>query len=194
MTTLDCRSFKCPQPVIETRKLLLANPGAPLTVLVGDTSARDNVERLARKEGYEVVINDGDGGFQLNLTAATKQTAPESGSVVQGKTVVYVGSDAMGNGSDELGRLLMRNFLFTLNELPTPPDTLLFINAGVKLVVTGSEVLEALQKLVDKGTDIASCGLCLDFFEMKDQVQIGRITNMLEVAETLQQAGRILRP
>ena len=194
MTTLDCRNFKCPQPVIETRKQLLAEPDNPLTVLVADTMARDNVERLARKEGYEVAVKADQGGFILDLTPATKKEAAAPGPVVQGKTVVYVGSDAMGNGSDELGRVLMRNFLFTLNELASPPDTLLFVNAGVKLVVTGSEVLEALTKLVDKGTDIASCGLCLDFFELKDQVQIGRVTNMLEVAETLQQAGRVMRP
>jgi len=194
MTTLDCRNFKCPQPVIETRKQLLAEPNSPLTVLVADTMARDNVERLARKEGYDVTVQPEQDGFVLDLTPATKKEVAAPGPVVQGKTVVYVGSDAMGNGSDELGRVLMRNFLFTLNELATPPDTLLFVNAGVKLVVTDSEVLEALTKLVDKGTDIASCGLCLDFFELKDQVQIGRVTNMLEVAETLQQAGRVMRP
>ncbi len=44
------------------------------------------------------------------------------------------------------------------------------------------------------GVDIASCGLCLDFYQLKDQLQAGRVTNMLEIAEAQLQAGRVIKP
>jgi len=194
MKTLDCRIRKCPAPVVETRKLILAEPGQPLTVLVGDDTARQNVSRLAGSLGYQVAVKDTDGGFALELTPGeipktTLQAAPS-----QGRTVVYVAADTMGTGDDELGRILLKNFLFTLNELLVPPDSILFVNGGVKLTSTGSELIEALEKLACNGVDIASCGLCLEFFGLKEQLKVGRATNMLDIVEQLHQAGRVIRP
>lgn len=194
MKTLDCRDRQCPHPVVETRKALLAEPGAPLTVLVGDETARENVSRLAASQGYAVRVSASEGGFALELTPGEKPQAAPAGAPAAGKTVVFVSADTMGSGSDELGRLLLKNFLFTLNELEQAPDVLLFVNAGVRLTTAGSEVIEALEALACRGTDIASCGLCLDFFQLKEQLRVGRVTNMLDIAETLQQAGRVIRP
>lgn len=194
MKTLDCRIRKCPAPVVETRKLILAEPGQPLTVLVGDDTARQNVSRLAASMGYRVAASDTDGGFALELTPGQALEGKSEPAPAQGKTVVYVAADTMGTGSDELGHVLLRNFLFTLNELPVPPDAILFVNGGVKLTTTGSEVIEALEKLASNGVDIASCGLCLEFFGLKDQLKIGRATNMLDIVEQLHQAGRVIRP
>ncbi|MFA5515089.1 MAG: sulfurtransferase-like selenium metabolism protein YedF [Desulfuromonadales bacterium] len=194
MKTLDCRAHKCPHPVVETRKVLLAQPGAPLCVLVGDDAARENVGRLAKSQGYQVRESPTEGGYALELTASGEAAAAEAGAPIQGKTVVYIASDAMGNGSDELGHLLMKNFLFTLTELDPVPDALLFINAGVKLTAQGSDVLGALEKLACMGSDIASCGLCLDYFHLKEQLAVGRVTNMLDIAESLRTAGRTIRP
>jgi selenium metabolism protein YedF len=193
MKTLDCRAHKCPHPVVETRKLLLAEPGAPLTILVGDTAARENISRLAVSQGYQVLVETVEGGFALKLSPGEKP-AETPGPAVQGETVAFIASDAMGNGSDELGRILLKNFLFTLTELESIPDVLLFVNAGVKLTTAGSEALEALEKLACLGADIASCGLCLDYYHLKDKLAVGRVTNMLDIAETLQKAGRTLRP
>ncbi len=194
MKTLDCRAYKCPHPVVETRKLLIAEPGIPLAVLVGDETSRENVTRLAKSRGYQVKTDPAEGGFTLELTPGGEAVAGAATAPAQEKTVVFVASDAMGSGSDELGRLLMKNFLFTLLELDPVPDTLLFVNAGVKLTARGSEVLEAMDKLACLGADIASCGLCLDYYHLKEDLAVGRVTNMLEIAETLRQADRTLRP
>lgn len=193
MKTLDCRAHKCPHPVVETRRLLLAEPGLPLTVLVGDEAARENISRLAASQGYDVRVETTEGGFALELSPGEKP-AETAEPGVQGKTVAFVSSDAMGSGSDELGRILLKNFLFTLAELESVPDVLLFVNAGVKLTTEGSEALEALEKLACMGADIASCGLCLDYYHLKEKLAVGRVTNMLDIAQTLQKAGRVIRP
>jgi selenium metabolism protein YedF len=142
-----------------------------------------------------VTVSPTDGGFALLLTPdTTSSPATVEAGPAPGKTVIYVASDCMGNGSDELGRLLMRNFLFTLNELDVPPDAVIFVNSGVKLTSEGSEVIEALEKLACNGADIASCGLCLDFFGLKEKLRVGRATNMLDTIEQMIQATRIIRP
>ncbi|MEJ2200284.1 MAG: sulfurtransferase-like selenium metabolism protein YedF [Desulfuromonadaceae bacterium] len=195
MKTLDCRQLACPAPVLETRKQIQAEPDTAFSVLVGDDIARQNVSRLATTLGYQVSTQPSHGGFSLLLTPAG-QTPPESAGTEseQENILIYIASDCMGHGDDELGRLLMHNFLGTLTELNPPPATVLFVNSGVKLTTEGSEVLTTLEKLVATGTDLASCGLCLDYFGLKNKLKVGRTTNMLEVIEQMSRANRIIRP
>ncbi|PLX92072.1 MAG: sulfurtransferase-like selenium metabolism protein YedF [Desulfuromonas sp.] len=194
MNTLDCRELKCPHPVVEARKQLLDAPGQPLKILVGDEVARENVTRMAASMGYMTLDEIVEGGFSLTLSPGASPAEATEQAPVQGKTVIYIDSDQMGQGNEELGRVLMKNYLFTLTELTTLPDQMIFVNNGAKLVCNGSDVLEALNTLACNGVDIATCGICLEYFELKEDLQVGRITNMLEVAEAHQQAGRIIKP
>ena len=193
MKTLDCRLRKCPGPVVETRKQLLAEPNEPLIVRVGDDTARQNVSRLALSLGCQVQATVDEGGFTLEIIPGVAPAA-EAAAPAQGKTVVYVAADVMGAGDEALGHILMKNFLFTLAELDTPPDSILFVNGGVRLTTEGSDVIEPLEKLACNGADIASCGLCLEFFGLKDKLTVGRPTNMLDIVEQLTRAGRVIRP
>ena len=179
--------------LLADRKEMLNNPNAPLNVLVGDETARENVSRLAESMGYTIEVDKTEGGFSLGLNPADSPVAESDASAVSGPTVAFLTSDAMGRGDDELGRLLMKNYLFTLTEMQNVPDKMLLVNAAVKLACDGSDALEALEKIACMGTDIAACGLCLEFFELKEKLQVGRTTNMLEVAESLQTAGRVIR-
>jgi len=193
MKTLDCRAHKCPHPVVETRKALLASPGESLRVLLGDEVAVENVSRLARTQGFEITTGDTEGGFALELTPGAAPQGTAATAALQGKSVTLIAADTLGSGNDELGRILLKNYLITLTELDVVPDMILFVNAGVKLTCTGSGALEALDKIACMGTDIASCGLCLEFYDLKGEIKVGRSTNMLEIAETLQSAGRVVR-
>jgi len=193
MVILDCRGQQCPQPVVQVRRQMLASPAAPLRVLVSDPAARDNVGRLAASRGYRVAIIEEGGAFQLDLSPA-EAAARQAAAPATGPTVLLVASDQMGSGDAKLGQILMKNFLFTMAENDTAPDQLLFVNGGARLTVGGSDVIEPLQKLVDLGADVATCGLCLEFFGLKEALVVGRVTNMLEIATALQTAGRVIRP
>ena len=96
----------------------------------------------------------------------------------------------MGRGSGELGGILVRSLMHTLNEVEPRPDKLIFFNSGVKLTVEGSEVLEDLRTLEQGGAEILVCGTCLDYFKIKDKVAVGEVSNMYTIAETLLGAGR----
>lgn len=194
MKTLDCRGHQCPHPVVETRKAILAAPDEALTVLVGDETARENVGRMAASLGFSVQAAATEGGFALQLQPGTGPERNAPPPPATGPTVIYIGAETMGSGSDELGRLLLKNFLITLLDLDSAPDAILFVNSGVKLVCRGAEVGEALEQLACRGTDIAACGLCLDFFALKAEVAVGRVTNMFDIARTLTGAGRVVRP
>ena len=198
MITLDYSKFQCPHPVVETRKQLLANPGEPITVLVDDQIAKENVSRLAEKMGYQVNWQSKNLDFELTLTPAGEtpqtQSQPTEEPKSDGTTVVYCGSDTLGQGDREFGQILLKNFLATLLEFDPLPDTIFFVNSGVNLVCTGSEALESLNLLACRGVDIASCGLCLEYYHLKDELKVGRVTNMFDTVETQLNAARVISP
>ena len=88
--------------------------------------------------------------------------------------------------------MLMRNFLHTLSEVSPRPERVILVNSGVKLVIEGSEVLDDLRALEEQGTKILACGTCLGYYEIKDKVAVGRISNMYDIASMLLGAGKIV--
>jgi intracellular sulfur oxidation DsrE/DsrF family protein len=69
------------------------------------------------------------------------------------------------------------------------PDAIVFYNSGVKLVVSGSEVIDDIKALEQKGIRLLACGTCLDFFNVKDQLQAGAVSNMYEIKELMLTSG-----
>jgi len=193
MVTLDCRGQQCPLPVVQVRRQMQATPDTPLRVLVNDAAARDNVGRLAASQGYDSAVAEENGVFQIDLTPTAK-VVKQAAVPATGLTVILIASDQMGSGDPKLGQILMKNFIFTLTEGEVNPDLMLFINGGARLTTGGSELIEPLQKLADRGVDIATCGLCLEYFGLKEALAVGRVSNMLETVNVLQSAGRVVRP
>ncbi len=198
MKTIDCRNMPCPRPVLETRKQLLASPENSLTVLVSNDIAQANITRLANKQGFSVAATVTDNEITLIIKPSTQAVAAPvsqfAATTTDGDTIIYISSSSMGTGSDELGEVLMRNFIFTLAQTEDYPTSILFVNSGVKLTCDQSTVLEPLRLLADNGVTICSCGLCLEFFNLQDQLKVGQVSNMLETVEAMQQAGRIIQP
>lgn len=208
MRIVDNRGLPCPQPVVNTRRAL-QETGAPLVCLVDSEAARENVTRFATSQGYHVEAEGEGDTWRLTITRpgdARAEGLPGAGVVVPaaapepspaaaaraGARVLLVGGDRLGRGPDELGAVLMRSFLYTLAELADPPDTLIFVNTGVRLTTRGSPVLEELGRLRYRGVEILSCGTCLDYFGLRDQLAVGRVTNMYEIAEKLTSGGPVL--
>jgi len=196
MTKLvDCRGLACSQPVIQTKKAMAE--GETVTTIVDNDTAKMNVSRMAGKEGYAVEVEEKDDGIYLYVSKAgalpeqtTAPAPPTEGRV--GPTVLLIPSEGMGRGDDELGGILIRSFLHTLNEVEPLPDTIVFVNAGVKLTVEDSLVLEDLQFLEQRGVEILACGTCLGHFGLKAKMAIGEISNMYSIAETLLGAGKVV--
>ncbi len=194
--TLDCRGLACPQPVLATKEAL-SEPGIESVVtIVDNTAARENVTRFAQNAGWEVEARDENGVSYLTLskpgTAPTdrpRPAEPATGSREGRRPVYLVTNNVLGQGSQDLGQVLMKSAFVSLNSMDTVPDTIVFLNSGVYLCVEGSPVLEQVRALKAKGTTVLVCGTCLEYYGAKEKLAVGRITNMLEVQETLVQAN-----
>ncbi|BDV43627.1 selenium metabolism protein YedF [Geotalea uraniireducens] len=193
MKIIDCRNMACPAPVVTTKRGLEEAGGEPLQVLVDPGAPRENVNRFAVNRGFSVSETPIDGGFALTITpAGAPAVSPVPVPERAGKRAMLIASDRLGDGPEELGRLLMKNFIITLLDLAELPDRMFFLNRGVMLTTEGSEVLEALEKLGNRGVEVLSCGVCLDFFQRKELLRAGTVTNMFTTAEGLLGAGLVI--
>jgi len=90
----------------------------------------------------------------------------------------WILSDTLGSGDAELGRLLMRNFVYALARTEALPARIMLMNGAVKLACEGSESLDDLRLLVEKGVIVKACGTCLDYLHLKDALAVGEIGDM----------------
>jgi selenium metabolism protein YedF len=196
MNEIDCRGMACPQPVITTKKALEEMEQGEFIVIVDNPAARDNVERFARSQGCSVDIKEEGHDFHLRIQKgkSSRPVEPSQEEKKLQKVVVYINSHLMGIGEEALGEILMRSFLKTLVDIEKKPSRLILVNSGVRLSSEGSEVLETLQALSEKGVEILSCGTCLDFYGLKEKLKVGKISNMYDIAQSLLEADRLIRP
>jgi len=199
-TTVDARGLACPQPVLLAKKAIAEN--AEVTVLVDNEIAVENIRRMAAKAACGFSVTEKEGGIReiaLVRTGTMGQPPEDAGAaepacaVVPG-VVVILSDNRMGRGDDVLGDILMRSFIHTLLQLKPLPGTIICYNAGVKLAVKDSAVLDDLQQLAQAGVDILVCGTCVNYFGLGDQIAAGHISNMYDIAETMAGAARLLRP
>lgn len=187
---LDCKGLACPQPVLLTKKALEAAE-IPVNVVVDNQAARENVVKFASASGWGSRVEPKGSLFEIHLVPpAGPHLAAKSDETGGGSPVYLFTRETLGQGSDELGVILIRSFFTALLEANPLPRTLLFLNGGVKLTVQGSPVLPALQQLQQQGVGILSCGTCLDYFHLKDQLAVGSVTNMFSIISELQGSDR----
>lgn len=120
------------------------------------------------------------------------QSSPQPKSKESDGIVVFIRSDTIGRGDDELGFNLMMNFTHHLGEVEPAPSIVVLMNSGVKLVVEGSEVLENLERLEREGVTILACGTCLNFFKLKERQRVGKVSNMAEITGALLNASKVI--
>ena len=191
---VDAKGLACPEPVVLTKKALDSCDN--VTVLVDNTTALENVKRLASSSGCGVnVTEDPAGIFRIRLK---KQQSDKSESApsqtAQGSTVFVIASETMGNGNDELGALLMKAFLHTTTDLEHRPDVLILYNTGARLAAADSGAVDDLKALEEKGVRILVCGTCVNFFGLGGRLGAGTVSNMYDIAGILSTAGRIVKP
>lgn len=194
---LDCQGLACPQPVIMTKKALDQRP-PQMTVIVDNAAAKENVAKFAAANGYGVNIEPAGGVFRLHLLAlgsaptALSESAGVPASASAAGPVFLISRSTLGQGDDQLGAILMKSFFVSLQELQPAPRAILLLNGGVQLAVEGSPVLGGLQELSRRGVNVLVCGTCLDFFQLKDKLAVGSVTNMYSILTELTGAGRAI--
>ena len=196
MLEIDCRGLACPQPVITTKQALDQMEEGELIVIVDNASSCNNVERFAKSQGCSVKVEQKEKNFYLHLQKMNfgNETELNQKEEEAKKIVVYINSNLLGGGDEDLGSFLMKAFLKTLLDLETKPYRLILVNSGVQLASEGSKVLEIMEALSEKWVEIFSCGTCIDFYELKGKMRVGAITNMYDIIQSMLEADRLIRP
>ena len=185
---IDCCDLACPQPVLETKKALEEiEDDSLLEVLVNSVSSVENVKRFASKQGYESRAQELKDGKTLITIIKGYECAiiPTKEEKFLNKTV-FIKTDKIGNG--ELGTTLMKSFLKTMLEFKALPKNLVFVNEGVFLTTKDEnlDLIESLKELKNRGVNIYSCGLCLNFYNIPtDELKVGEIGNAYDSVDML---------
>lgn len=187
---VDARGLNCPLPVIRTKKALEDMEEGDLTVLIERPDGCQNVKRFAESQGYKVTVDEKDSLFYIHIH---KEKTEQTASPKQSNNVVFITTDRLGTGDQRLGKILMKAFLNTLWDAEPKPAKVLFLNNGVKLTTEGSEVLDSLKLLEEAGVEIFSCGTCLEYYQLKDKLKVGLVTNMYDTVDSLLSAGKIIK-
>lgn len=198
---VDALGLACPLPVVKTLKALEALTGpAAVETHVDNETAVQNVTRLAQGKGFPVRSEKlGENHFVVTMDAGKAPEKTEEAPVAcvpdrRRNTVVAVTSDAMGRGSDELGRQLMKGFLYAVSQLDELPKIILFYNGGARLTTEGSLSLEDLRSMEAQGVQILTCGTCLNYYGLTEKLAVGGVTNMYSIVETLAGADKVIKP
>lgn len=206
MNTIDARKLNCPQPLILTKNALEEGQNEILVLIDTDT-AKQNIVKYCSKMGYNTELTEQDGHTVIKInkalsdssqtTATSKELsdASETKIILQesdNKKVYFIGTNILGSGSEDLGKLLMKGFIYTITQVKPYPEAIIFLNSGVKLACENSDSIDDLSKLLQAGTRIVSCGTCLDFYQIKEKLKVGEITNMYDIVETISASNNVV--
>jgi len=205
--TIDARGLSCPKPVLECKEFIEKNKDVKeFLVIVDNEASKENVSKFLKSKGFFVDVSKKENEFEISARKAKEEKEAEKSEFkceyktdsvpkreVKRKDLIFITTDSIGHGDDELGKKLMKNFLATLPEMGDTLWRIILVNGGVKLAVKGSFVIDELKKLEKMGVSILVCGTCLDHFNLLDKKEIGETTNMLDVVTSLQLASKVIK-
>ena len=207
MIKVDALGMACPKPVIETKKAIssLTKPDV-IEVWVDNPTAVENVKGLAEDNGYKASSEKvADKQYKVTIdvdtikviNSATNSTCScgcSDDTCSSDNIVIAIGSNQMGTGEEQLGKNLLKAFIYAVSQSEKKPTAMLFYNSGAYTTCDGSLSLEDLESLKNQGVKILTCGTCLDFYGIKDKLKVGEVTNMYDIVTTMENASLVIRP
>ena len=202
--TIDCMGMACPLPVINAKKAIEAfTEDGTLYIKVDNETAVQNLTRLGEHNGFVVTsTQNGDKAYTVTMAVVAGQAkgaqvpaeALSCAAPARGGKVVVLSADTMGTGDEKLGKKLMKAFIFALTSQDEAPDKVICYNTGAFLTTRDADTVKDLKTLEAAGTTVMTCGTCLDFYGLKEELQVGIVSNMYDIVEAQMGAAQIIRP
>jgi selenium metabolism protein YedF len=198
--TVDARGEVCPKPLVLTRRQLKDTPvGGSFIILIDNDTSKENVERFLSDNRIGFATSRVENAYSIQVTRTQEDLPrPEAEDYCRPastpRQAYCFTSDQMGTGPADLGQILIQACINTIKEVEPPPSALVFYNSGVTLTIDGSPTLSSLQDLEKAGVPILVCGTCANYFQIKDQVKVGVISNMYAILEALSRASHVIYP
>lgn len=201
MDIIDAKGLLCPRPLILTKKTLQSiQTGERFMIVVDNATARDNILHYLADNGDGAISQALGSSFEITVTKQGTSDLPSDAYCTPHRQptrsghIIVIKNNKMGQGSEELGAILIQGFINTIKEISPLPEKIIFYNAGVKLAAEGSPVLPSLLELEAQGVELLSCGTCLDYYQLKTVLQVGKISNMYTLMEAMTNASLIIEP
>ena len=188
---LDCRNLACPEPVLRTKKALNdLKIGESLEILVNDIAPKKNIERFLKKNNLDadISINGDETTIKVVKTddlqdESTEEYVCDTPTSTKSK-VVFLNEEFCGSG--DVGKVLLSKFLGAMLNLEQKPAKVICVNNAVFITTNRAHPsFEPLKKLSEAGTQILSCGSCLESYKLVDKLALGEISNAYEIMKIL---------
>ena len=206
MRQIDMTGRACPLPVVEAKKALAPPETQGIVIKVDNKIAVQNLEKMASSRGYSLSFKEADDGsfdvtiqkgpdfgeYENNSLSILKKSVMNGPGPIDKNLVVVIGSDTLGRGEEELGKILMKSFIYSLSELDIAPVAVIFMNRGAYLSAKGSNTVSDIKRLEEKGAEILTCGTCANYYNLTDSIEAGAITDMYKITEIMAQARSVI--
>ena len=192
---IDAKGKNCPMPVIMAKKEI--DSGVKFfEIEVDNKIAVENLKKLANSQGFTTIIKENNGNFKVDFSNGCEECeevlAKVEGKKPLGNWAIFVNKETIGAGNDELGQSLMKMFFYTISEGEDLPKSILFMNGGVKVPTLNDQAIEHLKVLQDKGVELLVCGACLNFYELENKLEVGKISNMYDITNAMKEASKVI--
>lgn len=204
MRVVDTKGQLCPAPLIATKRALKETAsGESFIVITDNITSYNNLSRFLKDNSTEFTVVESGGVWTLTITRSSgaflnarveEYCTTDITHFEKGDYIIAISSDKMGEGDDELGKLLIINFIKALKDLDKLPRKIVFYNKGVTLVTNTSPVIDHLRDLEKMGIELLLCATCVDFYKIEDELGAGILSNMYVIAEAMASAGKIIKP
>ncbi len=192
---IDAKGKACPMPVIIEKKEI--DSGVKFfEIEVDNKIAIENLKRLANSQGFKTIIKEENGNFKVNFSNGCEECEEVLNKTLGKKSLgnwsIFISRETIGDGSKELGKSLMKMFIYTISEGEDLPKSILFMNGGVKVPTLNEQAVEHLKTLQDKGVELLVCGACLNFYGLEEKLGVGKISNMYDITNAMKEASKVI--
>jgi len=200
MKIVDVKGLKCPMPLIETKRALKElDDDETLKIIIDNDVSKKNVLRFLKDNNISADVKKDNNVFELiiNQKGQCIEDAPTEGychSEIKGDSdfIVVFAKNRIGEGSEDLGKMLVNGFLNTFKEMEKLPGKIIFLNSGIDLVLKGSPTIPVLEDFEKNGVELLACGTCLEFYDKVDEVAVGRVSNAYDILNATINASKIV--
>ncbi|HOU03170.1 MAG TPA: sulfurtransferase-like selenium metabolism protein YedF [Bacteroidales bacterium] len=204
MKIIDTRGKKCPVPIIEAKKALKeASEGEVFIILTDNRTSFDNLCRFLKDNKATFSVEEEKDIWRLTVTKGAIPVQEKVDELYcdtkiphlsKGNFIIVFSSERMGEGDDDLGNLLMMNFIKAIKDLEILPRQMLFYNSGVKLGAADSPASAHLKDIESMGVELFFCATCSDHYSLRDKISLGSMSNMFAIAQMMASAGSVIKP
>ncbi len=180
MKKVDARGLPCPQPVLKTKNALdELSEGEKVLVIVDNETACENIKKFASAQGHTILsVKKENGNILIEVQKGGGEEGEKEVEIActlpsSEKPFLIIATDTLGE-EPELGDILMKGLFETMLVHNLLPEGIFFMNRGVFLTTKKEEYFPLIKELEEKGVEIFTCGTCLKFFGLEDELKVGK--------------------